>query len=808
MKPLAKLNADQHGNEPMILELIHQSVNELSLAQTPCARVRIQDQIVDVLATRIRGLVEGHGGVIGTGAHSKVQRLDPMVASGQGLFEEILPMRQHEVVSIRELLCNLKTALLVATNMTEIPWELLHDGTDFFGLRYEMGRSFRTSGPEWRPRDKNDGWQCLIIANPTGDLPTASSEAAAVKESLEAKGIACDYLAEEEATFKNVLDCLSVSHYDIIHYSGHIARDDDSGEFGFVLRDSQFFTASSIKKHVRTPSIAFLNGCNSGEVVQGLTEAFLATGAQLVIGSLYATPSRGAAAFAKKFYTDFLNGVTAGEAMRQARLHVKGLEDCGISWACFVLYGDPRFSLDLKVDGLDTWLANAGFSRAEFDDSASKVLRQTMAYGAISGGVSTAIFFAALVEGTESFLRQQLERHGVLELLQGAFKTALMASETGEDGGSSGESVATKEKKNEIELSPHVQGILRRAKEVCLEKKMPKITELALVCGFAREAQGGAWTILRELKITPANLDPWRDANEKRKVSSVGSFTPAMCSEQFWSILAGAAERGYQTGAGGVSAVHLFQAMTDHPSRLLMGAFQRLGIKLSLDSGGSPGAFRSLIYDAAGEQILCSLNVNDILSRAKIEAEAGSRKVEEQDLLRAFIANGGGGAGELLLRHGIPLRMLTSKLFLEGGVVDTGRFDESGQKVLDETLDFARQRGYSTVGSRHLLYGLLSASEYFALELRRQDRDAEVLAEAFYVSVPMGDQRSASEMLRWPSISTSLLKILLGAEEISESEGAETICDKHLLKAWCLDDGGDARIFLIHQGVKVRKLCK
>jgi hypothetical protein len=63
-------------------------------------------------------------------------------------------------------------------------------------------------------------------------------------------------------------------------------------------------------------------------------------------------------------------------------------------------------------------------------------------------------------------------------------------------------------------------------------------------------------------------------------------------------------------------------------------------------------------------------------------------------------------------------------------------------------------------------------------------------------------------MLRWPSISTSLLKILLGAEEISESEGAETICDKHLLKAWCLDDGGDARIFLIHQGVKVRKLCK
>src|SRR5208283_1641765 len=148
-----------------------------------------------------------------------------------------------------------------------------------------------------------------------GDLPTASLEAKAVRESLEAKGIACDFLAEQDASFDNLLDCLNASEYDIIHYSGHIDREEGSGEYGFVLHDSQFFSASAIKTHVRSPSIAFLNGCNSGAVVQGLTEAFLATGAQMVIGSLYATPSRGAAAFAEKFYADFLQGVSAGEAM-------------------------------------------------------------------------------------------------------------------------------------------------------------------------------------------------------------------------------------------------------------------------------------------------------------------------------------------------------------------------------------------------------------------------------------------------------------------------------------------------------------
>lgn len=809
MKPLATLNALHHGTGPMSLELIQQSVDELSLARMPYAEVRVHPEILDALAARIRLLVEsmGEAGVAG-GPASKVTRTDPLTASCQGLFNEILPIRQQEIRFIRDPLCELKTALLIATNVPEVPWELLHNGTDFLGLRYEMGRSLRARGPEWRPGQRDGNWQCLIIANPTEDLPTAAVEAAAVKESLEGKGIVCDYLSGKDASFENVLHHLNSGHYDIIHYSGHIGREEESGEFGFLLHNSRFFTASSIRTHVHTPAIAFLNGCNSGAVVQGLTEAFLSTGAQMVVGSLFNTPSRGAAAFAKKFYADFLRGVPAGEAMRQARLHVKEMENCGLSWACFVMYGDPRFSLTVQSDELDAWLDKAGFERAEFDAGAIKILQQAVSYGSAIHGVSTAVFFAALVEGEDPFLRQRLDRHGALQLLEGAFKTALKDREKGADLTAGAESSVAHGTGSEVEISSHVLSILERARELCLSRGLPKISELGLVCGFAREADGGAWKILRELRITPADLDPWRTAIAQMTIGSVAGLTPSMCSERAWAILNDAAQRGLRSGSGGVSAIHLFQAMAAEQNGLLADSLRRLGISLSLDSRGSSDTTDSLASDAAGEQILCSRNVNDILSRAQSEVAGEARKVEERDLLRAFVQNGGGAAGTLLLHNGIPPRMLTSRLFLDGGVLDSGRFDEAGQKVLDETLDFAKQRGYLTVGSRHLLYGLLSASDYFAQELRRQDRDAELLAEALYAIVSPGNQGSTSEIPRWSSLSTGLLKVLCDAEALSDSESSATISDMHISRAWCLDGGGASRQFLIQQGIRVRKLCK
>ena len=156
---------------------------------------------------------------------------------------------------------------------------------------------------------------------------------------------------------------------------------------------------------------------------------------------------------------------------------------------------------------------------------------------------------------------------------------------------------------SEVEISSHVLNILQRARELCLSRELPKISELGLVCGFAREADGGAWKILRELRVTSADLDPWRTAIAQMTIGSVAGLTPSMCSKQAWAILNDAAQRGLRAGLGGVSAIHLFQAMASEQNGLLADSLRRLGISLSLDSRGSSDTTDSLDSDAAGEQI-------------------------------------------------------------------------------------------------------------------------------------------------------------------------------------------------------------
>jgi hypothetical protein len=800
MQPLAILSALHHGSGAMSLELVQQSADELSLARRPYAEIRIHPEITDAFTSRIRQLVEGKVAPPAEPPAAGILRTDPLTASGRGLFNEVLPERHQEIRSIRDALGDLKKDLLIATNVPEIPWELLHNGTDFLGLLYDIGRSLRARGAEWRPTPKKGNWQCLILANPTGDLPSAAAEAVAVKESLESKGIACDYLFEKTATFENVLHYLNSVQYDIIHYSGHIARDEESGEYGFRLRDGRSFTAESIRTHVRTPAIAFLNGCNSGEVVQGLTEAFLSSGAQMVIGSLYDTPNRGAAAFAKKFYAEFMRGRTAGEAMRQARLHVRGMEDCGLAWACFVMYGDPRFSLDLKSDDLDSWLAKAGFERAHFDAAATKVLQRAVAYGLITKGVSTAIFFAALVEGEDPFLRKRLEMCGVLDLLEGAFKAALKS-------GTAESSPAEKASEGETEASRNVIDVLRLAQSICAEKGMEKITELCLASAFSRQTAGGAWAILKKLDVKPADLDPWRSGGTAHAIGRIGNLDPEICSPLAWQILLRAAHIGMRAEPPGITASYLFQAMAGAPDSMLESALRRIGLEVSSSFASFPSHGDPPAFDPSGERLLCSRNVADILKKALALAGARSTKVEEQDLLAALAENGGGRIGATLLEHGVPVRMLTSRLFLDGGVIDTGRFDENGQSVMDEAFAAARLRGSAIIGRAHLLYALLTRSKLLAEEIGRQGMDTGMLAEMLFMSLPE-HPGTLPEVPRWSTFSTGLLKILCDAEAIAARAGAQGVDDEQLLRAWCADQGGASREFLVRNGVRVTKLLR
>ena len=135
-----------------------------------------------------------------------------------------------------------------------------------------------------------------------------------------------------------MLEKFRSTSYNILHFAGHIAFSPEDGERGLVLHD-QILTASSIAAHLQGATIVFINGCESTAATQhqdehlSLLEAFLARGAQLVVGSLFPTTDAGARQFAESFYADVLEGRPVGEAMRKARLNVRGAPGAGVAGA-------------------------------------------------------------------------------------------------------------------------------------------------------------------------------------------------------------------------------------------------------------------------------------------------------------------------------------------------------------------------------------------------------------------------------------------------------------------------------------------
>jgi CHAT domain-containing protein len=105
----------------------------------------------------------------------------------------------------------------------------------------------------------------------------------------------------------------------------------------------------------------FLNACQTGvtanetnpqsvgeyfwKPAEGLASAFLYGGALGCVGSLWPVYDEPAAEFAVEFYNQVLEGQMIGEAMRRTRRSIKTKHPDSITWASFVLYGDPTFRL-------------------------------------------------------------------------------------------------------------------------------------------------------------------------------------------------------------------------------------------------------------------------------------------------------------------------------------------------------------------------------------------------------------------------------------------------------------------------------
>jgi hypothetical protein len=278
------------------------------------------------------------------------------------LYQALFPTLDGD---IRELLARIGRSaggpLLVRTNENQVPWELLHDGEQFLSQKYEFARRSFVRRRVRVGRTIETLGRALLVADPLGDLADSLHEAENLKASLEERGTMCQLRSGSQATPAEVLSDLAQGHYDLLHYSGHVAVGAGSSEASMVLHDRKLLRGRSIRAVLSGggPPVIFLNGCESAEPLSNLCDAFMTTGSSVVVGTRFPVAEGTARALAEHFFARLADGHTAGAAMREARAEVAARADGG--WAAFVLYGDP----DVRIQ--------AGGSPASGDATATEV---------------------------------------------------------------------------------------------------------------------------------------------------------------------------------------------------------------------------------------------------------------------------------------------------------------------------------------------------------------------------------------------------------------------------------------------------
>jgi hypothetical protein len=299
--------------------------------------------IVDELNTRLRDaalLALAEGGA--------AECLRTLGSIGNVIYSLMVP------VEVRERMPPAGSPLLISTSEQNYHYELIHDGEDFWGNKYAVGRQLVGSQPKRKSAKKKQSAACaLVIANPSDDLPEAEREASGLVGFLQQSGVECQYMASQQVTSAELMIQLNSDRFDLLHYSGHIGWE-EKGDAAFVLSGGQHFKLKDISGLVGFGSpFVFLNGCggmleardvSAGLMYDGVVAPFIYAGACAVVGTRWKVDDASARRFAEAFYGKLLEGETVGAAMAAARAEACGRQDIG-AWPAFVLFGNPLLRL-------------------------------------------------------------------------------------------------------------------------------------------------------------------------------------------------------------------------------------------------------------------------------------------------------------------------------------------------------------------------------------------------------------------------------------------------------------------------------
>lgn len=283
-----------------------------------------------------------------------------IAALGQVLFQIVLPP------PVRKVLRDLNGPLTLLTDDPTLPWEILHDGTDFIALRLPFARQLiaqeqinlllrSRAAPEGKKR-----FSALVIADPTGDLPGALAEGRALHALFSGQGT-CDFLSGGAATREAIQQHLIRTDYTVIHYCGHIDYDPATRSASMRLDGKGRLSADDVMPAFRGHPLVFLNACRSDRHsalpdtrpetfgrTESFAQAFMMGGelgaAEAVVGTMWRIPDDPADAgqvFAQHFYERLFAQDSLGDALRASRRLARENKWGPLVWGPYVLYGSP-----------------------------------------------------------------------------------------------------------------------------------------------------------------------------------------------------------------------------------------------------------------------------------------------------------------------------------------------------------------------------------------------------------------------------------------------------------------------------------
>jgi len=292
--------------------------------------------------------------------------LPQLVAAGRGIWVDLLP------AFLKERLEEARAANLVLhldRQLLGIPWELLHDGEQFLGRRFRIGRLVSLEGEGARPLQRilRAPLSMLIVADAGGDLPAARREARELADALDGvPPFGRVTVLSGDVGLRTFRD--EFGRADVLHWAGHAHAGRGHPQEGLALHDGVFTAAMAdqVRGRVDFPGLVFLNGCGSHDVtarlaggaglagadgLSGLAGALLLGGTRHVVGTLWDVRDEVARHFALATYGELQRGGTIGASLGAARAAlVERWGDDSLLWASHVLYGDPTWRPEQPVN--------------------------------------------------------------------------------------------------------------------------------------------------------------------------------------------------------------------------------------------------------------------------------------------------------------------------------------------------------------------------------------------------------------------------------------------------------------------------